>query len=107
LLTVLAAQTVGGYSAFRIANGLWFYTLDYSSDHAHLYKSLPCAIQYKVSGVLIMQLKHGQFKVAFIYAFAFEVVGCFILRLMIVRIPEAYKRFVVPVVFASFLAFGK
>lgn len=40
------------------------------------------------------------------YAFAFEILGCFLLRLLIVRVPEAYKRFVVPVIFASFLSFG-
>ncbi|KAI6189701.1 Aquaporin [Aphelenchoides bicaudatus] len=91
LLTVLLAQTIGGYSAFRLANGIWFYSMDFSSDHAHLYRNLPCAIQYKVP---------------FLYVFLFEIISCFVLRLLVARVPEAYKRFIVPVIFASFLSFA-
>jgi hypothetical protein len=91
LLTVLTAQAIGGYSAFRIANGLWYYTLDYSQEHKWLYYSLPCAINYKVP---------------FSYALGFEILGCFLIRMLISRLPEKFKHLLVPVVFASFLSFG-
>jgi len=90
-LAVLLAQTVGGYSAYRIANSLWYYTLDYSVDHSVFFKNLPCSIQYKVP---------------FYYVIGFELVACFIIRLLISRTSENYKRYVVPVIFASFLSFA-
>lgn len=91
LLIILSAQAVGGYSAFRIVNNLWYYTLDYSSDHAFLYRSLPCAINYKVQ---------------FIYVLGFEILGCFLIRLLIPRVSEAHKRFVVPMIMATSLSFA-
>jgi len=91
LLTVLSAQALGGYSAFRIANSLWYYTLEYSSDHLWLYRNLPCSITYKVP---------------FIYAFGFEILGCFLIRILVSRVSEKYKRFIVPIIFASFLSFA-
>jgi len=91
LLTVLAAQSIGGYSAFRIANSLWYYTLDYSSDHLWLYRNLPCSINYKVP---------------FLYAFVFEILACFLIRILVSRTSEKYKRFIVPIIFASFLSFA-
>ena len=47
-LTVLTAQTLGGLSAYRLASSLWYYTVDYSTDHANFYRNLPCSISYKV-----------------------------------------------------------
>ncbi|KAI6213750.1 hypothetical protein M3Y94_00188300 [Aphelenchoides besseyi] len=90
-LTVLFAQSLGGYSAYRIANTLWYYTVNYSADHAHFYRDLPCSIQYKVP---------------FMYVIAYEVFGCFMIRLLITKVPENYKRFIVPVIFGSFLSFA-
>lgn len=47
-LSIIVAQTVGGFAAFRCANALWYYSTAYSSDHFSFYKQLPCAITYKV-----------------------------------------------------------
>lgn len=47
-LALLTAQTVGGYSAYSIADSLWYYSMHYSSDHASFHRQLPCAISYKV-----------------------------------------------------------
>lgn len=47
-LTILLAQTLGGFSAFRLANSLWYYSLSYSMDHQQFYENLPCALAYKV-----------------------------------------------------------
>lgn len=47
-LCILLAQTIGGYSAFRLSNSLWYYSLNYSIDHHQLFNRLPCAFIYKV-----------------------------------------------------------
>lgn len=90
-LFVLSAQALGGLSAYRLASSLWYYTFKYSTDHARFYRNLPCTISYKVP---------------FYYALAYEIIGCFLIRLLIPRVSESYKRFVIPVIFASFLSFA-
>ncbi|KAI6236817.1 Aquaporin [Aphelenchoides besseyi] len=73
-LTVLFAQSLGGYSAYRIANTLWYYTVNYSADHAHFYRDLPCSIQYKV-GERLNTKNLLRFEVPFMYVIAYEVFG--------------------------------
>ncbi|KAI6236816.1 Aquaporin [Aphelenchoides besseyi] len=34
------------------------------------------------------------------------LIGCFMIRLLITKVPENYKRFIVPVIFGSFLSFA-
>jgi len=41
------------------------------------------------------------------YAFTFEVAGSFLLRFILHRIPLTYKRYIVPLLLASFLSFGE
>lgn len=41
------------------------------------------------------------------YAFAFEVAGAFLLRLILHRVPLTYKRYIAPIMLATFLSFGE
>ncbi|KAI1720582.1 putative aquaporin-10 [Ditylenchus destructor] len=90
-LTILSAQALGGFSAFRLANGLWYYSMNYSADHHAFYERLPCQIMYKVP---------------FSYAFAYEIFACFLLRLIIHRLPNTYKQYTAPALVAGFLSFA-
>lgn len=90
-LTLLLAETIGGSMAFRLANTLWYYSLAYSMDHHAIYDNLPCSITYKVP---------------FHYAICFEVVGSFLLRFILHRLPAAFKQYLTPVVIAGFLSFA-
>lgn len=47
LLGLLLAETVGAAVAYRVANNLWYYSLNYSADHYAFYEHLPCNIVYK------------------------------------------------------------
>ena len=90
-LALLSAQTIGGYSAFRLANALWYYSLNYSADHFQLFEHLPCAIVYKVP---------------YSYAFLNELVGSFLLRYIINRLPNSSKFYITPALVASLLTFS-
>lgn len=39
---------VGGYSAYRVARSLWYWSLNLSSDHALFYDLTSCKLTYKV-----------------------------------------------------------
>ena len=90
-MSIILAQTIGGFAAFRCANSLWYYSTAYSNDHFSLYKQLPCSIVYKVS---------------FIYVFIFEIFGAFLLRLILHRLPDAYKQYLAPITVSTFLSFA-
>ncbi|CAD5232222.1 unnamed protein product [Bursaphelenchus xylophilus] len=91
LLTLLAAQTLGGYSASRIADSLWYYTSGYSAEHAQLYSNLPCALKYHVP---------------FIFALGYEFLGCFVLRLVLSNLSLKYRRYIMPFVTSAALTFA-
>ncbi|KAI6228754.1 Aquaporin [Aphelenchoides fujianensis] len=88
-LTIITAQSAGGYAAWRLASSLWYYTLEWSADHGDFYRELPCSVTYKVP---------------FMYAMIYEVAVCFLIRLLITHVPENSKRILVPFFFASFLS---
>ncbi|CAD5222871.1 unnamed protein product [Bursaphelenchus okinawaensis] len=90
-LAILTAQSLGGYAASRVADGLWYYTMSYSAEHAALYTNLPCAIS---------------FKVPYIAALGYEVAGCFALRLLLSRVSVAYRRYIMPLATAGALTFA-
>lgn len=90
-LILLFAQTIGGFSAFRLANTLWYYSLTYSSDHQQLYANLPCAIAYKVP---------------FSYAFLNELICTFLFRFILHRLPTSSKRYLIPFMLSTFLTFS-
>uniref|UniRef100_A0A0N5AHK0 Aquaporin n=1 Tax=Syphacia muris TaxID=451379 RepID=A0A0N5AHK0_9BILA len=91
LLEIIFGQVVGGYAAFRIARNLWYSTSRFSSEHLLSYESTKCAFVYKVP---------------FFVAFAFEFIGCFLLRYINAKIPIRYKKYIAPVLTASFLSFS-
>uniref|UniRef100_A0A915PW58 Aquaporin n=1 Tax=Setaria digitata TaxID=48799 RepID=A0A915PW58_9BILA len=88
LIVTLVGEMVGGYSAYRIARNLWYWSLNLSSDHAIFYKSTSCELVYKVP---------------FMFVPAFEVFGCFLMRYILCRIPANFKKFVAPAVVSGFL----
>ncbi|KAL3101253.1 hypothetical protein niasHT_028009 [Heterodera trifolii] len=90
-LAILLSQTLGGYSAFRLANSLWYYSQSYSTDHHQFYDSLPCALSYKVP---------------FYYALLFELFGSFLLRFLLHRFPLSSRHFFAPPTIAAFLSFA-
>ncbi|TKR82675.1 hypothetical protein L596_016363 [Steinernema carpocapsae] len=91
LVITLVAEAVGGYSAFRIARSLWYYSMSLSSDHELQYAATTCALAYKLP---------------FAGAVAFEIIGCFLMKLIINRIPVTKKQYIVPIVISSFLSFA-
>uniref|UniRef100_A0A914KU78 Aquaporin n=1 Tax=Meloidogyne incognita TaxID=6306 RepID=A0A914KU78_MELIC len=90
-LALIFAQSVGGYSAFRLANSLWYYSLSYSIDHLQLFERLPCAINYKVP---------------FNYVFINELFCAFLLRFSIQRMPLFVKTRLIPFIISGFLTFS-
>uniref|UniRef100_A0A0R3RLW4 Aquaporin n=1 Tax=Elaeophora elaphi TaxID=1147741 RepID=A0A0R3RLW4_9BILA len=91
LLVTVAGQMVGGYSAYRIARNLWYWSLNLSPDHALFYKLTSCELIYKVP---------------FIFVPSFEVLGCFLMRSILFRIPANFKIFIAPTVVSAFLTFA-
>ncbi|MFH4982183.1 hypothetical protein AB6A40_008892 [Gnathostoma spinigerum] len=89
-LATLSAQAVGGYAAFRIARHLWYLSLNLATDHAINYNA-SCAFSYKVSYWIV---------------FSFEILGCFLLRATLVRIPDKMRRIGGPITMAAFLTFA-
>uniref|UniRef100_A0A1I7X9Q3 Aquaporin n=1 Tax=Heterorhabditis bacteriophora TaxID=37862 RepID=A0A1I7X9Q3_HETBA len=53
LLTLLLAETVGGFCAFRFARSLWYQTLQYSEAHRDSYINDACTLNYKVTNFLV------------------------------------------------------
>jgi len=92
LIALLSAQVIGGYSAFRIARQLWYWSQSLSIDHGRFYHSgEACALAYKVT---------------YVYAALFEVIGCFVLRLIVHLLPTRFKSWCIPVLVSSFLSFA-
>lgn len=86
-LTVISAEAVGGYSAFRIARQLWYFSLSLANEHAVNYKAA-CAFSYKIP---------------FVFVLFFEVIGCFLMRTILSRVPDNSKRYAAPAVVSAFL----
>ncbi|KAL3994273.1 putative integral membrane protein [Acanthocheilonema viteae] len=91
LLVTIAGQMIGGYSAYRIARNLWYWSLNLSPDHALFYELTSCKFSYKVP---------------FMFVPSFEVFGCFLMRYILLRIPANFKIFMVPIVVSAFLTFA-
>uniref|UniRef100_A0A914RQG2 Aquaporin n=1 Tax=Parascaris equorum TaxID=6256 RepID=A0A914RQG2_PAREQ len=49
LLSVVAGEALGGYSAYRVARQLWYWSLNIAADHAINYGNTRCAFAYKSS----------------------------------------------------------
>uniref|UniRef100_A0A0M3HRD5 Aquaporin n=1 Tax=Ascaris lumbricoides TaxID=6252 RepID=A0A0M3HRD5_ASCLU len=91
LLSVVAGEALGGYSAYRVARQLWYWSLSIAADHAINYESTRCAFAYKVP---------------FPYAFTFEIFGAFLLRSILTRLPKSSVRYATPAVISAFLTFS-
>ncbi|VDM95569.1 unnamed protein product [Thelazia callipaeda] len=90
-LVTIAGQIVGGFSAYRVARNLWYWSLNLSTDHAVFYKNTSCEIAYKVP---------------FVFVLSFEVIGCFLMRFILCRIPAHSKKLITPAVISAFLTFA-
>ncbi|EFO26588.1 hypothetical protein LOAG_01892 [Loa loa] len=88
LLITVTGETVGGYSAYRVARNLWYWSLNLSSDHAFFYELKSCELIYKVP---------------FMFVPSFEMVGCFLMRYILCRIPKNAKKYIAPTVVSAFL----
>ncbi|KAJ1351050.1 hypothetical protein KIN20_006987 [Parelaphostrongylus tenuis] len=91
LLLLLAAEAIGGLSAFRLARSLWWYSLSYSTAHLQNFTDSKCTLNYKIAFPLVI---------------AFELVGSFLLRLIIPNLPVRGKSYTVSAVVAAFLSFA-
>ncbi|VDO29460.1 unnamed protein product [Onchocerca flexuosa] len=96
LLTIIAGEMIGGYSAYAFARHLWYWSLNLSADHAFFLENPACKLTYKV----------GTHQVPFIFVPSFEVIGCFLMRYILRRIPPNLKIYMVPTVISSFLTFA-
>uniref|UniRef100_A0A915AX83 Aquaporin n=2 Tax=Parascaris univalens TaxID=6257 RepID=A0A915AX83_PARUN len=91
LLSVVAGEALGGYSAYRVARQLWYWSLNIAADHAINYGNTRCAFAYKVP---------------FPYVFTFEIFGTFLLRSILTRLPQSSVRYATPAVTSAFLTFS-
>ncbi|CAJ0606537.1 unnamed protein product [Cylicocyclus nassatus] len=91
LLTLLSAEAIGGFTAYRFARTLWYHSVQYSQAHQEIFSNPYCAIQYKISFPLVI---------------AFEMIGCFLLRLILPNLPIRGKSFTVAATVAAFLSFA-
>ncbi|VDK45961.1 unnamed protein product [Anisakis simplex] len=91
LLSVLAGEFLGGYSAYRLARQLWYWSLNLATDHASSYATTHCKLMYKVP---------------FSYAFTFEIFACFLIRTIVTRLPIKTTRYAVPLILSGFLTFA-
>uniref|UniRef100_A0A914EMV0 Aquaporin n=1 Tax=Acrobeloides nanus TaxID=290746 RepID=A0A914EMV0_9BILA len=83
LFLVLLAQAIGGYSAFRLVSVIF--------NHHQFYENLPCTLNYKVP---------------FFAAIAYEIIACFLMRLIIPRLHTRYQPYIAPMVTSAFLSFA-
>uniref|UniRef100_A0A0N4Z538 Aquaporin n=1 Tax=Parastrongyloides trichosuri TaxID=131310 RepID=A0A0N4Z538_PARTI len=91
-LMVVVGQVIGGANAFFSAKILWYYTQHYTGEHEFALKSSEkCVLGFKVD---------------YIYVILFEAFGCFMIRLIISKLPEKVKFFAIPVTISGFLTFG-
>ncbi|VDM52938.1 unnamed protein product [Angiostrongylus costaricensis] len=91
LLLLLAAETIGGFSAFRLARSLWWYSLSYSTAHLENFSNSTCTLNYKITFPLVV---------------AFELAGSFLLRLILPNLPARGKSYTLSAVVAAFLSFA-
>uniref|UniRef100_A0A914V1V0 Aquaporin n=1 Tax=Plectus sambesii TaxID=2011161 RepID=A0A914V1V0_9BILA len=88
-VALFLAELAGGYMAFRWARLIW--SAGVSHDHTAFYDNFYCKLGYKVP---------------YVQAAVFEVVGCFLIRYIIGAAPLATKRFVAAITAAGFLTFA-
>ncbi|VDO61888.1 unnamed protein product [Haemonchus placei] len=91
LLVLLSAEAIGGYSAFRLARTLWYHTLSYSTVHFENFTNSACSLNYKIAFPLVI---------------CFEIIGCFLLRIILPNLPLRGKSYTVSAVVAAFLSFA-
>ncbi|KAM3719465.1 putative aquaporin-10 [Dirofilaria immitis] len=91
LLVIIVGEIVGGYSAYRVARNLWYWSLNLSPDHAFFYENTVCKLTYKIP---------------FMFVPSFEVIGCFLMRYILCRIPANLKKYMVPTIVSAFLTFA-
>ncbi|EYC34615.1 hypothetical protein Y032_0001g55 [Ancylostoma ceylanicum] len=91
LLTLLSAEAIGGFTAFRFARSLWWHSLQYSQAHFENFTNPACTINYKIAFPLVI---------------AFEIVGSFLLRLILPNLPLRGKSYTVSATVAAFLSFA-
>ncbi|VDO33998.1 Hypothetical 30.5 kDa protein ZK1321.3 in chromosome II, putative [Brugia malayi] len=91
LLVTIAGEMIGGYSAYRLARSLWYWSLNLLSDHVLFYELTSCKLTYKVS---------------FLFVPCFEVIGCFLMRCILCRIPLNFKKYMAPLVVSTLLTFS-
>uniref|UniRef100_A0A914BWS6 Aquaporin n=1 Tax=Acrobeloides nanus TaxID=290746 RepID=A0A914BWS6_9BILA len=91
LITIIIAEAIGGYAAFRIARALWYYSSGFFQEHYALYDNLSCELIYHVP---------------FWAAVLFEIFGCFLLRLAVPRIPQDYQFYLEPVFVSGVITFA-
>jgi glycerol uptake facilitator-like aquaporin len=84
---LLTAQIIGGGLAFRIAEEIWYLTMDLVGDHQYFYENLPCTFTFKHSLMIAM---------------IYEVIGCFALRFIGGKLPGRAKGYLMPAM-VSFL----
>ena len=92
LIAILTAHSIGGYSAFRVARTLWYYSMDLASDHTFFYEQLPCFLSYKIPFWAVM---------------LYEFSGCFFLRFASSRLPTRYRGYIAPALVSFLLSVGK
>jgi hypothetical protein len=86
-VVILSAQLVGGGLAFRLAEYIWYLTMDLVNDHQYFYENLPCTFAFKHSLLVAM---------------IYEVAGCFCLRFIGAKLPGRAKGYLMPAM-VSFL----
>ncbi|KAK6051233.1 hypothetical protein COOONC_11262 [Cooperia oncophora] len=92
-LMFLLAEIIGGSVAWHIAKTLWFHSLQYSQAHMEMF----------VNSQNMCHITHQR---DFIFALAFEVTGCFVIRLVLPRLPSNIGRYLAPAFIASLFSFA-
>ncbi|VDO76292.1 unnamed protein product [Heligmosomoides polygyrus] len=92
-LMLLLAEMLGGALAWHVAKALWFHSLQYSQAHMEMFVNSQnmCTITHKRD---------------FMFALAFEVTGCFTMRLVLPRLPSNVARYLAPAFIASLFSFA-
>ncbi|KAK6013525.1 hypothetical protein OSTOST_21156, partial [Ostertagia ostertagi] len=91
-LMFLLAEIVGGSIAWHIAKSLWFHSLQYSQAHMEMF----------VNSQNMCHITHQR---DFIFALAFEITGCFVIRLVLPRLPSNIGKYLAPAFIASLFSF--
>ncbi|WKX93183.1 hypothetical protein Q1695_010879 [Nippostrongylus brasiliensis] len=91
LLVLLSAEAIGGFCAFRLARTLWWHSLSFSTVHMENFSNSACTINYKIAFPLVI---------------GFEILGTFLLRLILPNLPVRGKSYTVAATVAAFLSFA-